>query len=395
MSEFALALVLLIGAGLMIRSFVALMHVDPGFDPRNLITMTISTKGTPEADPAQRPAFFAQVLERVRAVPGVEAAGYINHLPLTGDRWGFSFSIEGRPKPKPGESPSAAYRVVFPGYFHAMRIPVIRGRDINDADRAGVPGVVVINEYMAKTHWPGEDPIGKRISTFGLPYVTVVGVVKNAAIDRWGAPPEEEFYFPFAQSSYATNPSSHFADLTLVPRRTCANGAECDASSIATPVVNAVRSIDRNVAISVVATMNSAVAGETAESRFYLVLLGTFAAIALALAAVGIFGVMSYSVSRRTHEMGIRIALGANPMGVLRLVVGEGARLAGIGAVVGIAAAFGLTRLMRGLLYAVAPSDPVTFAAVTLVLCGVGLLASYIPARRATKVDPLTALRSD
>lgn len=395
MSEFALALVLLVGAGLMIRSFVALMHVDPGFDPRNIVTMTISTTGTPEANPAMRQAFFAQALDRVRAVPGIEAASYINHLPLTGDRWGFNFSIEGRPKPKPGESPNATYRVVFPGYFHAMRIPLLQGRDISDADRKDAPGVVVINEYMAKTYWPGEDPIGKRISTFGLPYVTIIGVVKNAAIDRWGAPPEEEFYFPFAQSSYATNPSSHFGDLTLVARSSCATGTRCDASTLSTPVVNAIRSVDRNVAISTVATMAGAVASATAESRFYLVLLGTFAAIALTLAAVGIYGVMSYSVSRRTHEMGIRIALGANPMGVVRLVVGEGVRLAGIGAVVGIAAALGLTRLMSKLLYGVAPSDPITFALVTLVLCGVGVFASYVPARRATKVDPLTALRSD
>jgi putative ABC transport system permease protein len=395
MSEFALALVLLIGAGLMIRSFVALMHVDPGFNPQNVITMTISTMGTREADPAVRPAFFAEALERVRSVPGVEAAGYINHLPLTGDRWGFNFSIEGRPTPRPGESPNATYRVVFPGYFHAMGIPILRGRDVSDADRKDAPGVVVINEHMAKTHWPGEDPIGKRISTFGLPFVTIVGVVKDVAIDQWGAPPEDEFYFPFVQSSYATNPSSHFADLTLVVRAACASSATCDAASLATPVVNAIRGVDRNVAISTIATMSSAVAGATAESRFYLVLLGAFAAIALALAAVGIYGVMSYSVSRRTHEMGIRIALGADPMGVVRLVVGEGVRLASIGAAVGVVAAFGLTRLMSRLLYATAPSDPMTFVLVTIGLCGVGVLASYVPARRATKVDPLTALRAD
>jgi len=395
MTEFALALVLLVGAGLMIRSFVALMQVDPGFDPRNVIAMTISTKGTREADPAVRPAFFAQALERVRAVPGVESVGYINHLPLIGDRWGFSFSIEGRPTPKPGESPTATYRVVSPGYFRAMRIPILSGRDISDEDRAGAPGVIVINEYMAKTHWPGENPIGKRISTSGLPYVTIVGVVKNTAVERWGAPPEEEFYFPFAQTPYATSKADHYSGMTLVARIACGSGAQCDASSLATPIVNAIRGIDRNVPISTVETMKSAVATVTAESRFYLVLLGTFAAIALTLAAVGIYGVMSYSVSRRTHEMGIRIALGADPMGVVGLVVGEGARLAGVGAAVGLIAAFGLTRLMSKLLYATAPSDPITFALVTLVLCGIGLIASYVPARRATKVDPLTALRSD
>ena len=394
MSEFALALVLLVGAGLMIRSFVALMQVDPGFDPRNVITMTISTKGTREADPAVRPAFFAQVLDRVRTMPGIEAAGYINHLPLTGDRWGFGFSVEGKPAPRPGNSPSATFRVVFPGYFHAMHIPIIRGRDIADGDRAGAPEVVVINEYMAKTHWPAEDPIGKRI-VMGESHVTVVGIAKNAAIDRIGAPAEEEFYFPFAQTSYATSGAARYASLTLVARASCAPGKACDAASFAVPVVNAIRGVDRNVAISTVATMSNAVAGATAESRFYLVLLGAFGAIALALAAVGIYGVMSYSVSRRTHEMGIRIALGADPMGVMRLVVGEGVRLAGVGAAVGVVAAFGLTRLMAKLLYATTPSDPMTFLLVTIGLCGVGVLASYIPARRATKVDPLTALRSD
>ena len=193
MSEFALALVLLVGAGLMIRSFLALMRVDPGFDPQNVVTMTISTTGTREADPAVRPAFFAEALDRVRAVPGVEAAAYINHLPLTGDRWGFDFSIDGRPKPRPGESPNATYRVVFPGYFRAMRIPLLLGRDVSDADRKDTPAVVVINDHMARTHWPGEDPIGKRISTYSFPSVTIIGVVKDAAIDRWGASAEDEF----------------------------------------------------------------------------------------------------------------------------------------------------------------------------------------------------------
>jgi putative ABC transport system permease protein len=276
-----------------------------------------------------------------------------------------------------------------------MRIPLLLGRDVSDADRKDTPAVVVINDHMARTHWPGEDPIGKRISTYSFPSVTIIGVVKDAAIDRWGASAEDEFYFPFAQTSYATSETPRFANLTLVARVSCAVGKQCDASSFATPVANAVRTLDRNVAISTVATMSSAVASATAESRFYLVLLGAFAAIALALAAVGIYGVMSYSVSRRTHEMGIRIAVGADPMGVVRLVVGEGIRLAGIGAAVGVIAAFGLTRLMSKLLYATAPSDPMTFVLVTLGLCAVGVLASYVPARRATKVDPLTALRAD
>jgi predicted permease len=395
MSEFALALVLLVGAGLMIRSFNALRAFDPGFDPRNVITMTISTKGTKEADPAVRPAFFSEVLTRVRSIPGIESAAFINHLPITGDQWGFAFAVEGQPTPKPGESPTATYRVVYPGYSHTMRIPILRGRDIGPGDRADAPNVVVINEYMAKTYWPGQDAIGKRISLYGLPWVTVVGITKNAVISQWGAKPAEEFYFPFYQSSYATNDASHFSSLTLVARVSCANGRECDPSAQAASIVGAVRAINRNVPISAVASMNAAVDGVTAESRFYLMLLSAFAAIALALAAVGIYGVMSYSVSRRTHEIGIRIALGAEPSSVQWFIVRQGMTLAAIGGGVGVVAAFALTRLMTNLLYGVGASDPLTFAGVTTVLCSVAALASYLPALRATRIDPLQALRSE
>ena len=395
-SEFALALVLLVGAGLMMRSFSALRAFDPGFDPRNVVTMTISVAGTKLDVPAARPAFFADALARVRALPGVESAGYINHLPIAGDQWGFPFAVEGRPKPKPGESPTAAYRVVVPGYFHAMRIPILRGRDISDADRLGAAQVVVINEFMAKTHWPGEDAIGKRITLDDSSWTTVVGVTKNTVREQWAAPDEEEMFLPFAQSrSFVTNPATRFAYLTLVARASCDGRPACDAAALTTPIARVVRTIDRNVAVSAVQTMSAVVGTATAESRFYVVLLGTFAAIALALAAVGIYGVMSYSVSRRTHEIGIRIALGAEPSRVLRLVVAQGTRVAAIGAGIGVVAAFGLTRLMSKLLYGVAPSDPVTFVVVTLVLCGVAVVASYLPARRATRIDPLSALRSD
>jgi putative ABC transport system permease protein len=395
-SEFALALVLLVGAGLMIRSFSALRSFDPGFDPRNVVTMTISVAGTKLDVPAARPAFFNDALARIRAIPGVESAGYINHLPIAGDQWGFPFVVEGQPKPKSGDAPTAAYRVVVPGYFRAMRIPVLRGRDISDADRVDAPSVVVINEFMAKKHWPGEDAVGKRISLDDSTWITVVGVTKNTVREQWAAPAEEEMFLPFAQSrSFFTSRATRFAYLTLVARASCDGRATCDAASLAAPIANAVRTIDRNVAISAVQTMTSVVASATAESRFYVVLLGTFAGIALSLAAVGIYGVMSYSVSRRTHEIGIRIALGAEPSSVLRLVVAQGARLAAIGAGVGVIAAFGLTRMMSKLLYGVAPSDPATFVVVTLVLCAVAVVASYLPARRATRIDPLSALRSD
>jgi len=394
-SEFALALVLLTGAGLMIRSVVALQRIDPGFDPRNVITMSISAKGTKEGEPTTRAAFFAEALERVRAIPGVESASYINHLPITGDEWGFDFAIEGRPKRKRGDEFGATYRVVFPGYFHAMRIPILRGRDLDESDRAGSPKVVVINEYMAKTHWPGEDAIGKRITLDDSTWVSIVGVTKNTVRSSWAAPAEEEFYFPFAQSRYFTDNASHYSSLTLVARASCRAQIRCDASALTMPIVSQIRAIDRNIPISVVETMSSAVAGATAESRFYLVLLVTFAAIALTLAAVGIYGVISYSVSRRTHEIGIRIALGAQPSTVRWFIVRQGMSLSVIGGVAGLAVAFATTRLMSKLLYGVTPADPVTLVSVAVVLCGVGLMASYLPARRATRIDPLAALRSD
>ena len=395
-SEFALALVLLTGAGLMIRSVVALQRIDPGLDPHNVLTMIVSTSGTKEADPRLRQAFFADALDRVRATPGVESASYINHLPIAGDSWGFSFRIEGRPKPAPGDSPSAIYRVVFPGYFRAMRIPLLRGRDIVNSDRIDAAPVVIINEIMAKRHWPNDDALGKRISIDDSTWATVVGIAKNMVQQDWGAPPEPEMFFPYAQQRvFLTGTASRYAYLTLVARVACGARERCNPAAFTTPIIRAIREIDRNVPISNVQTMSSVANQATAESRFYLVLLGAFAAIALTLAAVGIYGVMSYSVTRRTHEIGIRIALGAEQGTVLRFIVRQGMTVALVGAGVGLVAALALTRLMGRLLFGVGPTDPTTFAVVTTTLCAVALAASYLPARRATRVDPLTALRSD
>jgi predicted permease len=394
-SEFALALVLLVGAGLMIRTFAALQRIDPGFDPRNVLTMAVSVTGTRESDSTVRQSMYVEALARIRSIPGVESASWINHVPIAGDVWGFGFAVEGRPKPKPGEIPNAAYRVIFPGYFHAMRATVLRGRDVSDADRAGTPRVVVINEFMAQKYWPDEDAIGNRI-IMDTTAVTVVGVVKNMVRGDWAAPPAEEFFFPYAQQrGYVGNAASHFSYMTLVARATCDPGKTCDAAALATPIVNVLRNIDRNLPISDVRTMDSIVAGATGESRLYLVLLASFAIIAIALASVGIYGVMSYAVARRTHEIGIRIALGAEPFGVLRMIVRQGMAVALIGATVGAVLAAGLTSLMSGLLYGVAPRDPSTFAAVVGILCAVAFVASYIPARRATQIDPLAALRSE
>jgi predicted permease len=396
-SEFALALILLVGAGLLIRSFAALRHVDAGFNPRNLVTMSVSVSGTRFIEPSLRTSFFDDVLGRVQALPGVGTASYINHLPMAGDQWGFPYAVEGRPRPKPGEAPSATYRVVYPGYFRTMRLPLLEGRDFNVSDRLDGPRVVVVNEHFAQKQWPGESAIGKRITiSRDTTPVTVVGVAKNDVTGQWGAPAGDEMFLPFLQQrSYLTNEASHYAYLTLVVRASCDGKPRCDATALAGPITSAIRGIERGVAISSIQSMETIVDRATAGSRFYVVLLTAFAAIALALAAVGIYGVMSYSVSRRANEIGIRIALGAEPGGVVRYIVSDGLRIAAAGAGVGLVGAFALTRLMEKLLYGVGATDPLTFVVVPLTLGAVAFVASYLPARRAASVDPLAALRAE
>ena len=393
-SEFALALVLLVGAGLMIRTLVALQRVDPGFDPRNVVSMIVSTAGTPAADSGRHGAFYTDVLARVRELPGITSASYINHRPIDGDEWGFPFRLEGKPRPRPGESPTAIYRVVFPGYFATMRIPLVSGRDFSDADRENAPGVVVINQFMAQTHWPGADPIGKRLTLDDSTWLTVAGVVKNDVRESLSAPPEEEMFLPFAQQTAYLKGLGAARTLTLVARVACSKD-ECDASAFAGAIRGAIRSVESNAPISAITTLRSLMQSATAESRFYLLLLTVFATIAVVLAAVGIYGVMAYAVSRRTHEIGIRIALGAETGTVIRAVVGEGLTMAAIGAAAGLVTALGLTRLMRGILYGVRPDDVWTFATVTALLLLVAIAATLVPAFRATRVDPLVALRSD
>ena len=399
-SEFALALVLLTGAGLAIRTFIALRDIDPGFDARGVVTMAVSFTGSSEGSPEQRVTFVEQLLERVRALPGVANASAINHVPIVGDIWGQPFFIEGRSEPKPGNAPTAAYRVALPGYFAAMGIPVLRGRDISATDRQGAPGVIVINEYMARRHWPGESALGKRI-TLDRPnaqsiWLTVVGVVKNTVRSDWAAPPEEEVFVPWLQESqYLTSMGPHVGYLTLVARASCSRAGPCDPALLVPAIRSAVWSFDRNLPVSEVWTMESVVRLANARPRFTLVLLGAFSMIALILAAVGVYGVMSYTVSRRTHEIGVRLALGAAPMSVVKMVVREGMRVALAGAAFGAAGALLLTRSMSSFLYGVKPSDPLTFIGVSLVLAGAALFATYLPARHAARTDPLRALRGD
>ncbi len=393
-SEFALALILLVGAGLMMRSLLALQAIDPGFNPRHLLTMVVTVTGSEAGQPSHRAPYYQQLLEQVRTLPGVRSASAINHLPLAGDLWTRNFLIEGRPVPRPGEAPEVVYRVVLPGYFNTMNIPIVRGRDVNETDDSSSPGVLVVNEALARYCWPGENPLGKRITLGdaleGARWMTVVGVAKDSKQDDWAATPYIEVFLPYPQAhDYLNDMHSRASYLTLVVRT---NG---NPALLTSAVENAAWALDKNVTISSVQTMEQVVADATAQPRFYLFLLGTFAAIALILAAVGIYGVMSYSVARRTHEIGVRMALGAEKSDVLKLVTGQGMILALVGTAIGLAGALLLTRLMSSLLYGVGASDPLTFAVVPVVLIGVAVLASYIPARRAAKVDPMVALRHE
>jgi len=401
-SEFALALMLLVGAGLLIRSFAAMQSLNPGYDPSNVLTMVVPVTGTSSSPEGKRAAFYDALLGNIRAMPGVQSAGAVNHIPIGGDSWGLPFRVDGRPEPRAGEVPSASYKVVMPGYFATMRILVVAGREVNASDNMGAPGAVVVNEYLAHQCWPGESAIGKRVSfakdsTGSRIWVTVVGVVHNTIHGDWTAPAEEEVFLPFGQQrDYLANPSGHFSYMTLAIRASCSTaGAQCDATRLVPAIRAAVRSLDPNVPLAEVQTMGSLVEGATARERFYLMLLTTFAGVAVALAAVGIYGVMSYAVSRRTHELGLRMALGARPQQLLASVVREGMTVAAIGGVIGVAGALAISRVMASLLFGVKATDPLTFVAVATTLGAVALVACFIPARRATRVDPLKALRAD
>jgi predicted permease len=391
-SEFALAFLLLIGAGLMVRSFAALQSIDPGFDPHHVLSMVVSVAGSAEAEPHRRELFYRQLLERVRQLPGVQTAGAINHLPLAGDIWGWSFLIEGRPKPKPGELPAAVYRIAMPGYFETMRLPVLRGRPIAEQDDSRAPGVVLVNQRAAELYWPGHDPIGQRINFGNTPpiWLTVIGIVKDARQDEWAAPAQPEAYLAALQNrEFLEAPGAHFAYLTLTVR-TAGNPAD-----LAPEIKRTVWAFDRNLPISEVLTMDQAVADANAQPRFEMLLLGIFGAIALALAAAGIYGVMNYAVSRRTHEIGIRMSLGATRASVLGMVIRQGMTPAAAGAVAGAMGARLLAHALEKILYGVQPGDPLTFGGAAAVLGLTALLAVAAAARRAMRIEPVAALRQD
>lgn len=381
-SEVALALMLLIGGGLMVRSFGRLRAVDAGFTPDRLLTMTVSLAGSEHSTPPKRVAFFTELLQRIDSLPGVQSASAINHLPLSGDMWTLSFTIEGRPAPGPGEKQGAVYRIIRPDYFRTMGATLLKGRDFTAYDNDGSPPVVIINEQFAERHWPNEDPIGKRIvvGDDDPNPREIVGVVKALKQNQWTAEPKLEMYLPHLQS-----PAPRA--LTLVVRSTG------DPLALVAGIENQVWSIDKNLPVSDIATMEEVVAQSIEQQRFNMFLLGLFAGVALILAMVGIYGVMSESVASRTHEIGIRMALGAQAADVLRMVVRQGMALAAIGIGIGLFGAFWLTQFISTLLFEISPTDRITFLLIPLIVALIVLCACLIPARRATKVDPLEALR--
>jgi putative ABC transport system permease protein len=381
-AEVALSLVLLVGAGLLVKSFMRLQSVNPGFNADNLLTMRVILPTSKYKEEAQKVAFFKEAVGRIQALPGVQSAGAVSFLPFTGLAAATSFKIEGKPEPPAGQRLSTDVRVTDENYFKAMGIPLVSGRTFNADEEREKRHVVVINETLARKYFPGEDPIGKRltISMGEKPEPTeiigVVGDVKHMSLDTEMKP---MVYWPHPELAYS--------GMTIVIRTTG------DPTQLAAPAQGAIQSIDPNQPVSDVRTMNQLLAESVARARFNTLLLGLFSAVALVLACVGIYGVMSYTVTQRTREIGIRMALGAKRGDVLRMVLGQGMLLAAIGVGLGVAAAFALTRLMASLLFEVSASDPLTFAAVSMLLALVALAACYIPARRATKVDPMTALR--
>lgn len=375
-SEIALSLILLVGAGLLGRSLLALLSVDPGFRTENLMTMELSLPQYKYRQELQQTEFFQQLLERAESLPGVRAVALTTILPLSGDESRNSFTIEGR------ESDGknwARLQTISPDYFRTMSIPLLKGSPFSTHDaKAGAPDVVIINEIMAQRFWPDQDPVGKRI-LFGDSGSTIVGVVGNIRHTGLGAEHEPEMYLPVESSR----------TMVLVAR------ADSEAIALAAPLRALVHSIDKDQPVENVRTMEEVVSRSVAQPRFLAILLSVFATLALALAAVGVYGVMAFSVAQRTREMGIRMALGAQPRDIFRLVLGEGMALAVIGVAAGLLGSFAVTRLMSSLLYRVSASDPVTFIVISLLLTGVALGASFIPARRALKVDPMVALRHE
>ena len=387
--EIAASLVLLVSAGLLIGSIKRLTEVSPGFDPNKSLAADVSFPYTSSATGAdaqgaaakQATNFLAEARRKIAELPGVRAVGAINDLPVTGrGSVNGGFNVEGKPPFNPGDAPVAEFRQVTPGYFESIGIPVIRGRTLNDADLSKKPENVLVNETFAQSFIGDEDPIGKRVKALDGGLHEIVGVVGDAR--QWGLDRQAsaEIYFSFAQLSLGQ-------EATLVIR------TEADPAGLTGAVRSAIGEVAHEAPITKIRPMKQVVEESMASSKFNMVLMTIFAGVALMMASIGLYGVISYSVSQRTHEIGIRMALGASRPSVLSLVLRNGMTLAVIGVALGVAVALGLTRLMASMLYGVSPTDPLTFIVISLILTGVALVACFVPAHRATRVDPMIALR--
>jgi putative ABC transport system permease protein len=383
-AEVALSVVLLVGAGLLFRSFLRLQTVEAGFTPQQVLTAKLSPAGPKFQNDPDYISFYDQVLEKTRAIPGVQSAGIINTLPLSPGPT-LAFRVEGRPIVTVDKWPMVNFRNVSPDYFLTMNIPILKGRAFTQQDDLNAPRKIMINQALAQRDFAGEEPVGKRVA-FRNPepnvepsWFEIVGVTANVRSLELREEAQPELYFASRQDA--------FSQVAIVVRSTV------EPESIAPALRQAVAEVDRTVPVSEVKTMEHIVSESVTQPRFNLFLLGLFSSIALLLSVAGIYGVTAYTVAQRTHELGIRIALGAQVGDVLRMILGQGMVVIGAGIVIGLVAAFGLMRLMNSLLFGVSATDPFTFIGITVVLIAAGLLACYVPARRATKVDPLTALR--
>ena len=387
-SEVALGLVLLVGAGLMVRSFSSLMHVDPGFDATNVLTGQVSMASTVYDDPDQCRRYVERTLERLSALPGVELAAFTAPMPFSGGNVGSDFRIVGRPEPEPGREPAAGIRSVTPEYFQTIRIPLLRGRYFTAQDRRNGVGVAIVNEALAEAYFPNEDPIGQHVSHVGANQNEgdpeeweIVGVVGNVHHSSLLKPATPELFLPFQQNSWSWG--------NFLVRTTT------DPASLAAPFADTIRAEDTTVPITNVRPLTKAISVTVAETRFYTFLFALFGIAGLLLTMTGIYSVVSYTASQQTRDIGIRMALGARASDVLRLVIRHGLVLTTLGAVVGILGALATTRVMQTLLFGVGTTDPATFVGVVALGLLVAAVACYAPARRAARVDPLVALRDE
>ena len=383
-AEAALAVMLLVGAGLVIRSFVKLIHVDTGFNSENLVSLEISLPDSKYHEEQRQAAFFQDLVDRVQHLPGVQAAGATSFMPLTSLGSATDFTIDERPKPQPGDEPDSQVRSVTPGFFQAMSIPFVQGRNFESQDKAeDTIKKIIVNETLAAMYWPNENPVGKRISMEwgGMLHAEVIGVVKDVKLVSLEEPPAAQMYWYTPQFPYSA--------MALVVK------TAAPPSSLIPALRAQVAAIDPDLPIAKVQTAKQVVSSATQSRRFTMSLMTLFAGLALALAAIGLYGVISYSVAQRTQEIGVRMALGARISDVLFMVLREGLAVTGAGVAVGVIAALGLVQLLNKLLFGIAAHDAITFMSVAVVLLLVGALASLVPARRASKIDPMVALRYD